>query len=512
MEAISNHEPANGRPMSSALDSQGAWARRLGRLPETPVRRLTEIFVTPAAAAVCLLVIGETPYEGVLVAALVFLCTNLVATPPVSWASLLPFMRVPLRAIRAAIGVGILAMIQTLTGLPGLRPVEFLLLLGVTALVTAVSSATRRRWSSDGPVRTAVIGSSRLTRDLSDELQAANIENYVVVGRVAVDMGPTDDAAGVLTLGALSDLRDIVENQRIDLLVMSGEAPRFLVFDEIARTCLHLPVRLWELSGFYEDVFGHVPVVDINAAWFQYIMHPNYRAIGPAAKRAIDLLVAALVVPLFLPLLAVFALLIRRDGGPVLFKQLRIGEGGRPLTVYKLRTMTIGPSDSPQWSGPDDARVTRIGAFLRRTHLDEFPQLFNVLKGDMTLVGPRPEQPEFVDRLEGLVAFYQRRHLVKPGITGWAQVRCGYAGSDVGSAWKLSHDLYYIKHRSVAFDMAILAETMRTFFVDRQYAVAPPGVSFILSAASTVPTELGAGTTSAPEQFAPQLVAPQSQL
>ena len=173
--------------------------------------------------------------------------------------------------------------------------------------------------------------------------------------------------------------------------------------------------------------------------------------------------------------------LIRRDGGPVLFRQVRIGEGGRPFTVYKLRTMKAGVSSAAaQWADADDPRVTRVGRFLRRSHLDELPQLINVIRGEMSIVGPRPEQPEFVDRLERWVPFYTRRHLLKPGITGWAQVRCGYAGSDFGSAWKLCHDLYYLKHRSTALDLVILGETVRTRIADRQYAVEPANVSFIL--------------------------------
>ena len=115
--------------------------------------------------------------------------------------------------------------------------------------------------------------------------------------------------------------------------------------------------------------------------------------------------------------------------------QGRIGEGGEPFELVKLRTMRVGADSSAQWASVDDPRMTRIGAWLRRTHLDELPQLVNVLRGDMSLVGPRPEQPAFVDRLEQMLPFDQRRHLIRPGITGWAQIRCGYAGSDIGSAW-----------------------------------------------------------------------------
>jgi lipopolysaccharide/colanic/teichoic acid biosynthesis glycosyltransferase len=167
-----------------------------------------------------------------------------------------------------------------------------------------------------------------------------------------------------------------------------------------------------------------------------------------------------------LPLLAVLALIIRRDGGPVFFRQMRIGEHGLPFTLYKLRTMRGEADGVLRWSTEDDPRVTPVGRLLRRTHVDELPQLLNVLRGEMSIVGPRPEVPEFVERLEQQLEFYPRRHLVKPGITGWAQVRCGYAGSDIGSAWKLCHDLYYLKHRSLALDLMIVAETARMLFVE----------------------------------------------
>ena len=118
---------------------------------------------------------------------------------------------------------------------------------------------------------------------------------------------------------------------------------------------------------------------------------------------------------------------------------------------------------------------------MRRTHLDELPQLVNVLRGEMSLVGPRPEQPQFVDRLEQMLPFYQRRHLMRPGITGWAQIRCGYAGSDIGSAWKLCHDLYYAKHRSTAVDLLILCETLATLFFRREPVMHPENVAFVLA-------------------------------
>ena len=257
----------------------------------------------------------------------------------------------------------------------------------------------------------------------------------------------------------LGDLAEVIEANAVNLLVLSSEAPRFRVFEEISTTCLHLPVRLWELSSFYEDIFGHVPVAEINAAWFQYIMHPEVpRPSHPRRSGRSTSSCRSSRWSSSPPLMACCALAIRRDGGPVFFKQTRIGEAGRPLTLYKLRTMRVADPDSAMGQRGRSAHDP-IRPPPAQAHLDELPQLLNVLRGEMSLVGPRPEQPEFVEKLEEVLPFYQRRHLLKPGLTGWAQVRCGYAGSDVGSAWKLSHDLYYLKHRSMAFDLAIIGET-----------------------------------------------------
>ena len=335
-------------------------------------------------------------------------------------------------------------------------------------------------WAPDRTIRIAVLGSARVAADLAAELRMEDIPEYKVIGRIVYEPGGAVGDESVPVLGRLSELGDVVEQHGITLLVFSGEVPRYALFTQVADHLLDLPVRLWELSGFYEDVFGHVPVAEINPSWFQYIMHPKYRAVAPLYKRAIDLVVVAAAGIVFLPLLAVAAFLIRRDGGPVFFKQTRIGEGGKPLQIYKLRTMEVEQDAvAAQWASPDDPRVTQVGRFLRRTHLDEVPQIYNVLRGEMSLVGPRPEQPEFVERLEEFIPFYERRHLLKPGLTGWAQVRCGYAGSDKGSAWKLSHDLYYLKHRSLSFDIAILGETVRTLFSDSQRSVEPARLSFV---------------------------------
>jgi lipopolysaccharide/colanic/teichoic acid biosynthesis glycosyltransferase len=313
---------------------------------------------------------------------------------------------------------------------------------------------------------------------LQRELRLAGVTRYELVGKIDGEAGARDEPGAPITrLGGLEEIGTLVREFEIDLLLMTAECARMPVFEAIG-SCLHLRVRLTELSTFYEETFGHVPAGEINAAWFQYLVHPSYHQPSAAAKRALDVLGALVLGIPFLVALVVLAPLIRRDGGPVFFWQERVGEGGRTLRMCKLRTMCVGSAAT--WACPDDPRVTRIGRMLRRTHIDELPQLLHVLCGEMSLVGPRPEQRHLVEQLEREIAFYSSRHLVRPGIAGWAQLRCGYAGSDVGSAWKLCHDLYYLKHRSLAFDLAILGETARTLFADTQRVPDPTGAWFIV--------------------------------
>ena len=441
----------------------------------------------PLAAAVVTFILahsGSAPFEAAALALLSMAAGGFVVGREPRWTGLLPFAGALTRASGPLLGAGLLILLERAGLVAGLENGEVWLvaLISVSiALVAGLAIPAVARPSQ--PTRIAVIGSSRSTDSLARELQLSDHRDFEIVGRVSVGEGTPSRIGEVPWLGRLDELGAAVERNKVDLLLMTGEAPRMAVFEEVARSCLNLPVRLRELSGFYEEVFGHVPVAEINAAWFQWIVHPRYRAKRPPSDRALDLVIAGATLVVSLPLLALMALIIRRDGGPVFFKQTRIGEFGRPFTIYKLRTMREGAS--AQWATAEDARVTGIGRILRKTHLDELPQVLNVLKGEMSVVGPRPEQPAFVDRLETVVPFYQRRHLMKPGLTGWAQVRCGYAGSEVGSAWKVCHDLYYLKHRSLGLNLVILLETVRTLVADAQYTAEPASVDFILAPTRT---------------------------
>jgi exopolysaccharide biosynthesis polyprenyl glycosylphosphotransferase len=222
--------------------------------------------------------------------------------------------------------------------------------------------------------------------------------------------------------------------------------------------------RIVGLHHFYEYAFGRVPVRDLSPVWFMSVLHLYQRPYSRTTKRAHDLVIAAVAVVLFAPTMLVLALLVRLSTpGPIFFRQVRLGEFGGTFDMLKFRTMKEEAEQpgKPLWAEEHDPRVTTVGRFLRRWRLDELPQLFNVLKGDMSIVGPRPERPEFVSELSKEVPYWSRRHLVKPGITGWAQVCRGYAADVESAADKLSYDLYYLKHRALALDLAIAAKTAR---------------------------------------------------
>jgi exopolysaccharide biosynthesis polyprenyl glycosylphosphotransferase len=330
----------------------------------------------------------------------------------------------------------------------------------------------------------AVIGRREFAADFAAELTAANLRTYEIVGWIS-PQGPSEYRR-LRWLGPLSDIRRAVVSERIDLLVTGPDDVEAGQSDQIcanaAEECIDLPVRLISAGQLYEESFGHVPVGMIDAAWYRYIMHPRFRASGPHSKRVFDLVVATIIAVCFLPVIAVAALAIKlTDRGPIFYRQRRLGELGEEFEIIKLRTMRPDAEvDGPQWAAPDDVRVTRVGRLLRRTHIDEIPQLWNVLRGEMTMVGPRPERPEMVGELERRFSHYTRRHLVKPGIAGWAALRCGYSGSDIGTAWKLCHDLFYIKRRSMLADALILVETGVEVFRDAHRALRAPDERFLL--------------------------------
>lgn len=342
------------------------------------------------------------------------------------------------------------------------------------------------------PVRLGILGSADQAARLRSELEGAGIRRYQVVGFVSLtkrDDRPPVNLSSPRRLGRVDALRDVLAEHALDLLVLNGHSSRPDVFEDVAGVCLAERCRVIEASALYEEVLGHVPLGSINSTWFQYLMHPRYRQRSSGARRVVDLVAGIVLLVPCLIVTGILAAAIRlSDGGPAIYRQRRVGERGREFEIFKLRTMRVDaePGGVPVWQlGEDDPRITKIGRFLRRTHLDELPQIWNLLKGEMTLVGPRPERPGFVEDLAVRVPYYERRHLVKPGITGWAQLRCAYGGSDLGSAWKMCHDLYFLKHRSLLFEILIVAETVRAVVMPSAFASEMPAEEFILGRPAT---------------------------
>lgn len=224
-------------------------------------------------------------------------------------------------------------------------------------------------------------------------------------------------------------------------------------------------VRVWDLIEFYERQWKKVPVYYLGPHWF--ILSKGFNLVGNLVllrlKRVFDLSLALLLGVLSLPVMMLTALVIALDSdGPALFSQVRTGLDGRTFRLFKFRSMRIdAEKNGAQWASANDDRITRVGKFIRKTRLDELPQIWNVIKGEMSFIGPRPERPEFIHDLEKQLPFYQMRHLIRPGLTGWAQILYPYGASLEDAKEKLQFELFYIKNYSLMMDISILLKTVR---------------------------------------------------
>jgi len=251
--------------------------------------------------------------------------------------------------------------------------------------------------------------------------------------------------------------------QRVWAVVIAEEADAPVPREHLL-ACKRAGIRISEASEFCEKRLGRI---DLDSADQNWALYAHGIAASPAmaiARRVGDIVISLLLLALTLPLMIVTAIAIRFDSpGPVLYRQRRTGLGGSVFTLFKFRSMRTDAeaAGQPIWAATDDPRVTRVGNFIRRLRIDELPQLFNVLRGEMSIIGPRPERPEFVAELSRQIPLYSHRDCVKPGLTGWAQVSFPYGASVDDARHKLSYDLYYIKHRSALLDLLILIATVR---------------------------------------------------
>ncbi|OGA97427.1 MAG: exopolysaccharide biosynthesis polyprenyl glycosylphosphotransferase [Burkholderiales bacterium RIFCSPHIGHO2_12_FULL_61_11] len=311
--------------------------------------------------------------------------------------------------------------------------------------------------------RVLIFGAGARARLVGSLLEKSD-PNVDLVGYYASPNEAEKEVSAWALLPAGKSLTDIVMEHRVDQIVVAlserrgGSMPLRELLD-----CKLRGVRVVDIATYFETILGQIRLEAVSAGWLIFGEGFNQGLMRTVMKRLCDIVCATLLILLTLPLMLVTALLILLEsGGPVLYRQERVGLNGRLFNVVKFRSMRLDAEKDgqPRWASATDERVTRVGRVIRKRRIDELPQLFSVLGGDMSLVGPRPERPYFVDKLTQEMPYYAVRQSVKPGVTGWAQVRYHYGASVEDSAEKLQYDLYYVKNHSLFLDFVVLFETV----------------------------------------------------
>ncbi|MFQ5596229.1 MAG: sugar transferase [Anaerolineae bacterium] len=312
--------------------------------------------------------------------------------------------------------------------------------------------------------RTLVVGAGWAGIAIAEAIRENLNAGYQLVGFIDDDPAKQRRVIhGLPVLGSRDDMWELIDGRGVSdiILAITGEMHADLI--HTLMTFQEHGVRVIPMAQLYEELTGRIAVEHVGSHW--HIMlpldHPGTGNIYPGLKRAFDVLVATaglVVLAVMLPFIAVALYL--DSPGPLFYTQERIGKGGKPFRILKLRSMVPdAEKNGAVWAEEDDPRVTRVGRFLRRASLDELPQLLNVLRGEMSIVGPRPERPIFANRLAEEIPIYRLRHAVKPGMAGWALIHYGYSSSVEDALVKLQYDLYYIKHQSIFLDVVILLRT-----------------------------------------------------
>jgi len=316
-----------------------------------------------------------------------------------------------------------------------------------------------------------VMGTGETARMVGEEILKRERLGFRLVGFVGdaqADDVRTNGTGKIV--GDYSQLIDLVRENRVRKLVVAiserrGGYPVASLLDLRVRGC-----TVVEWPSFFEKISGRIAIDNLSPSYFIFKEGFNKSRLLLFSRRVVSLLASIALLFLLSPILLVVALLIKIDSpGPVFYRQERVGKGGKIFRIIKFRSMRQDAEgeSGPRWATENDPRVTRLGRILRKSRLDEVPQLINVLKGDLNLVGPRPERPAFVERLEKAIPYYSIRHTVRPGLTGWAQVEFAYCGTIEESKEKLQYDLFYIKNMSVKLDLLILFKTVKIVLLGR---------------------------------------------
>ena len=361
-----------------------------------------------------------------------------------------------LAAVVAAAGV--ISMIQLALGsllLPRfVVAAAGLVLVPWYALCSLISSDGRAR-DEDRERVLAVVGQDE-AGELESELDRVPERHAALVGVLspaAATASPTDGCRPLLEAAHRARASVVV----LDRLAATDDS----IVEQAAELHESGAVRVRTLTLFYDEWLGKLPLSELERVSLMFDIGELHRARYGRLKRVIDVTAGAtgcLALGLLIPFVVAGNALANR--GSLFYRQPRIGRSGRPFSIIKLRTMTAG-LDTGEWTTEDDPRITRLGRWLRRTHLDELPQSWNVLRGDLSLVGPRPEQPQYVEHLSEKLPFYRLRHLVRPGVTGWAQVKYAYGSTELDALEKLQYEFWYLRHQRLTLDVRIAARTLR---------------------------------------------------
>lgn len=316
--------------------------------------------------------------------------------------------------------------------------------------------------------RLLILGTGQLARDLSKALQVQRRFLVDIVGYLDGKGEDSLESIGNPTIiGTYDQLTQVVEQRQIDTVVVCTEDRRSTL---PVQTLLDLKAMgLTIIDGHYlfEETSGRMSIDSLKPSSLIFSAGFRRQVTSLVAKRLCDLVISAIGLALLSPIFLIIASIIKLDSpGPVFYRQVRVGLRGRPYLIWKFRSMRQDAErQGPRWAQKNDPRIARVGRLLRKTRMDELPQLINVLKGEMSLVGPRPERPVFVQDLRVIIPYYDIRHTVRPGITGWAQVNFRYGASQEDSHIKLQYDLYYVKNLSLLLDLRVMIRTVRVILL-----------------------------------------------
>jgi len=377
-------------------------------------------------------------------------------------------IRALLNRLGLSFGLGLVVMSLVFYFFPALLVGRgaFLLSFGMALLGIMASRMLFLRWTCLGALKTRVlvIGTGSRAAHVETLLtKRGSVSNIQVMGYLPMG-GSHHFVDHDRILDTAETLPELATRLQINEIILAVRERRGgMPVDELLE-CKLRGINVIELSTFFERENGHLQLDSMNASWMILAEGFNQGMLRDTVKRLFDLLISSAMLVITLPVMALTALLIKLESpGPVLYRQERVGQGGHPFTILKFRSMRSDAEQDgkPRWASQNDSRVTLVGRFIRRTRIDELPQIFNVFFGDMSFVGPRPERPYFVQDLTQQIPYYGIRHTVKPGITGWAQVRYPYGATVEDALHKLQYDLYYVKNHSLFLDLTILFQTVQ---------------------------------------------------